>query len=97
MTNFRRGMVDADTFKHNRKGPSLDGKKEPIMIATEIALNIAQGQIRKNVRRFIKNERGATMTEYALVMVAVLVVAAGMFKALGSKVGAAVTSAGSQL
>jgi Flp pilus assembly pilin Flp len=67
------------------------------MVGTEIVLNLVHGQIRKGVRSVIKNERGATMTEYALVLVAVLALAAGMFKSLGGKVGAAATKAGSQL
>lgn len=67
------------------------------MVAQEIALNLFQGQVRKTVRRYIKNERGATMTEYAMVLFAVLVVAAGLFKTMGGKVNTGAEKAGSLL
>jgi Flp pilus assembly pilin Flp len=41
--------------------------------------------------------RGASMVEYALLLVAVLLLAAGAFKVLGPKVGTAATRAGTQL
>jgi len=41
--------------------------------------------------------RGASMVEYALLLVAILLLAAGAYKALGPKVGAAATNAGGQL
>jgi Flp pilus assembly pilin Flp len=37
------------------------------------------------------------MVEYALLLVAILLLAAGAYKALGPKVGAAATNAGGQL
>jgi Flp pilus assembly pilin Flp len=39
----------------------------------------------------ILKARGASMVEYALLLVAILLLAAGAFKALGPKVGAAAT------
>jgi Flp pilus assembly pilin Flp len=41
--------------------------------------------------------RGASMVEYALLLVAILLLAAAAYKQLGPKVGAAATSAGGQL
>ena len=41
--------------------------------------------------------RGASMVEYALLLVAVLLLAAAAYKALGPKVSQAATSAGNQL
>jgi Flp pilus assembly pilin Flp len=41
--------------------------------------------------------RGASMVEYALLLVAVLLLAAAAFKALGPKVGQSATNAGGQL
>ena len=45
----------------------------------------------------LKDTRGASMVEYALLLVGVMIAAAGMYKALGPKVGAAATSAGDKL
>ena len=42
---------------------------------------------------FLKNKKGATMVEYALLLVAVLLLAAGAYRALGPTVGAAATHA----
>ena len=50
----------------------------------------------KMARRF-KSNRGASMVEYALLLVAILLLAAGAYKALGPKVGAAAANAGGQL
>ena len=41
--------------------------------------------------------RAASMVEYALLLVAVLLLAAGAYKALGPRVGQAATRAGGQL
>ena len=41
--------------------------------------------------------RGATMVEYALLLVAVLLLAAAAFKALGPLAGGAATRSGAQL
>lgn len=45
----------------------------------------------------LKNKKGASMVEYALLLVAILLLAAGAYKALGPKVGAAATNAQGQL
>ena len=50
----------------------------------------------KKVRSF-KDSRGASMVEYALLLVAILLLAAGAYKALGPKVGQAAANAGGQL
>lgn len=47
--------------------------------------------------RKIFKVRGASMVEYALLLVAVLLLAAAAYKSLGPKVGAAATNAGMQL
>jgi Flp pilus assembly pilin Flp len=49
------------------------------------------------MKKLINKVRGASMVEYALLLVAVLLLAAAAYKALGPKVGAAATSAGGQL
>jgi Flp pilus assembly pilin Flp len=49
------------------------------------------------MNKMIKKVRGASMVEYALLLVAILLLAAGAFKALGPKVGTAATRSGSQL
>jgi len=47
--------------------------------------------------RFFKDTRGASMVEYALLLVSILLLAAGAYKALGPKVGQAATNASGQL
>jgi Flp pilus assembly pilin Flp len=49
------------------------------------------------MNQIVKKVRGASMVEYALLLVAILLLAAGAFKALGPKVGTAATRSGSQL
>ncbi|MBX3225738.1 MAG: hypothetical protein KIT84_30825 [Labilithrix sp.] len=49
------------------------------------------------MNKMIKKVRGASMVEYALLLVAILLLAAGAFKALGPKVGAAAKNSGGQL
>jgi len=49
----------------------------------------------KKAVKFVK--RGASMVEYALLLVAVLLLAAAAYKALGPKVGQAATNSGNQL
>jgi Flp pilus assembly pilin Flp len=49
------------------------------------------------MNEFVKKVRGASMVEYALLLVAILLLAAGAFKALGPKVGNAATKSGSEL
>ena len=49
------------------------------------------------MKKMLNKVRGASMVEYALLLVAILLLAAGAFKALGPKVGTAATRSGSQL
>ena len=49
------------------------------------------------MKKLINKVRGASMVEYALLLVAVLLLAAGAYKALGPKVGQAATRSGAQL
>jgi Flp pilus assembly pilin Flp len=49
------------------------------------------------MNKIIKKVRGASMVEYALLLVAILLLAAGAFKALGPKVGTAAQRAGTNL
>ncbi len=51
----------------------------------------------KKKNNLFRDTRGASMVEYALLLVAVLLLAAGTYKALGPKVGAAAANAGAQL
>lgn len=49
------------------------------------------------MNKIVKQVRGASMVEYALLLVAILLLAAASFKALGPKVGAAAQKGGAQL
>ncbi len=49
------------------------------------------------MNKIMKKVRGASMVEYALLLVAILLLAAGAFKALGPKVGQAAKNSTSQL
>ena len=49
------------------------------------------------MKKMMQKVRGASMVEYALLLVAILILAAGAFKALGPKVRAAAVSSGAQL
>ena len=49
------------------------------------------------MNKFIKKVRGASMVEYALLLVAILLLAAGAFKLLGPKVSNAASNAGQKL
>lgn len=49
------------------------------------------------MNKIVKKVRGASMVEYALLLVAILLLAAGAFRALGPRVGTAATTAGSVL
>ena len=49
------------------------------------------------MQKMFKKVRGASMVEYALLLVAILLLAAGAFKLLGPKVGTAAKNAGTQL
>lgn len=56
--------------------------------------------MKKNItlkKSLIKNRRGASMVEYALLLVAILLVAAAIFKKLGASTGSAATRAGAEL
>lgn len=50
-----------------------------------------------NARRLFTNRRGASMVEYAVLLIGILVIAAVAYKALGPKVGQAAVNAGAQL
>ncbi len=56
--------------------------------------------MKKNIRplrsKSLVSRRGAGMVEYALLLVAVLILAAGAFKALGGKVATGATNASQQ-
>jgi Flp pilus assembly pilin Flp len=51
----------------------------------------------KNMKKFLKDSKGASMVEYALLLFAVLIVAAVAVKSLGPRVSAAGTSAATEL
>jgi Flp pilus assembly pilin Flp len=57
------------------------------------------GETHKEIamNKIVKKVRGASMVEYALLLVAVLLLAAVAYKNLGPKVGTAATNAGAQL
>jgi Flp pilus assembly pilin Flp len=49
------------------------------------------------MNKILNKVRGASMVEYALLLVAILLLAAGAFKALGPKVSSAAQNGGNQL
>jgi Flp pilus assembly pilin Flp len=49
------------------------------------------------MKKLLKKVRGASMVEYALLLVAVLLLAAAAYKALGPRVGNAASNATNQL
>ncbi len=51
----------------------------------------------KNIKKFLKDSKGASMVEYALLLFAVLIVAAVAIKSIGPNVSAAGTQAAGQL
>jgi Flp pilus assembly pilin Flp len=53
--------------------------------------------ISKSSRKFLKDSKGASMVEYALLLFAVLIVAAVAVKSLGPRVAAAGTQSAGQL
>ena len=52
---------------------------------------------KNSLKSLVKNEKGATAVEYALMLVAILILVAAAFKALGAKVSAQVKNAQGQL
>lgn len=50
--------------------------------------------MRQKLHKLFKDTKGATMVEYAILLALILVIAAAMFKALGSQVNTAATKAG---
>ncbi len=50
-----------------------------------------------NTKKFLKDSKGASMVEYALLLFAVLIVAAVAVKSLGPKVGTAGTQSAGHL
>jgi Flp pilus assembly pilin Flp len=53
--------------------------------------------LRTSLRRFTKNQRGATTLEYALVCFVILVVAAVGFRKLGTKINEGADKAATEL
>jgi Flp pilus assembly pilin Flp len=63
------------------------------MDSMEIVVNLVHGQVRKGVRSVIKNERGATLVEYVLLIVAVAVIAVVAFRTLANQIKAGAAKA----
>ena len=55
--------------------------------------NLKMIAAKNSVKNLVKNEQGATAVEYALMLVAILILVAAAFKALGSKVSKQVGAA----
>lgn len=55
--------------------------------------NLKMIAAKNSIKNLVKNEKGATAVEYALMLVAILILVAAAFKALGSKVSAQVSAA----
>ncbi len=51
----------------------------------------------KNTKKFLKDSKGASMVEYALLLFAVLIVAAAAVKTIGPKVTTQANAAANQL
>ena len=52
---------------------------------------------KNSMNKFVKNEKGATLVEYALVLFAILILVAGAFKKLGGATSAGATKATAEL
>ena len=52
--------------------------------------------VRNRFRRFVRDRRGATMVEYAILLFLILVIAAVVYKSVGKSVSTAGTSAAQQ-
>jgi Flp pilus assembly pilin Flp len=50
--------------------------------------------MRHKLHKLFKDTKGATMVEYAILLALILVIAAAMFKALGTQVNTAAQKAG---
>ena len=48
--------------------------------------NLKMIAAKNSIKNLVKNEKGATAVEYALMLVAILILVAAAFRALGSKV-----------
>jgi Flp pilus assembly pilin Flp len=55
--------------------------------------NLKMIAAKNSIKNLVKNEQGATAVEYALMLVAILILVAAAFKALGSKVSTQVGAA----
>ena len=60
-----------------------------------IALALYNSQ--SKVEKFLKDRKGASLVEYALLLVAIMILVAAVYKQLGQKVQAAGTSAAGKL
>ena len=67
------------------------------MIARTLPKARRTSEKEKGVMKKLLKVRGASMVEYALLLVAVLLLAAAAFKLLGPKVGTSATKAGAEL
>ena len=59
--------------------------------------NLKMIAAKNSIKNLVKNEQGATAVEYALMLVAILILVAAAFKALGAKVSAQVGAAKGQI
>lgn len=55
--------------------------------------NLKMIAAKNSVKNLVKNEKGATAVEYALMLVAILILVAAAFKALGTRVSGQVDRA----
>jgi Flp pilus assembly pilin Flp len=67
------------------------------MDSMEIVVNLVHGQIRKGVRSVIKDERGATLVEYVMLITAVMLLAIAAFKTLAGRISSAAARGGAAL
>jgi Flp pilus assembly pilin Flp len=56
-------------------------------------MNIIRTKVSLLVSKLIKDKKGATMVEYAIMLFLILVIAAAIYKSLGSSVSGAGSSA----
>jgi Flp pilus assembly pilin Flp len=55
--------------------------------------NLKMIAAKNSIKSLVKNEKGATAVEYALMLVAILILVAAAFKALGAQVNTRVNTA----
>jgi Flp pilus assembly pilin Flp len=87
-------MCFPETTWHATRRGVVHKATEPRRVVPEL---FRREERESQMNKMLKKVRGASMVEYALLLVAILLLAAAAFKNLGPKVGGAATRSGGQL